>query len=78
MRQRPPGKPEDVDSAHGEQFLDHAQAEREMEIEPDSVTDNLRRETEPFVIGSRGVCFHAISMPEILLVGKLTIPEKMV
>jgi hypothetical protein len=31
-------------------------------------------ETRPFVVGSRSVCFHAISMPELLLVGKLTIP----
>jgi hypothetical protein len=63
------------DPALCEQFLNIAITQREAEREPDSVTDNLRREAEPFVIGSRDVCFHAVSMPEVLLVGKLTIPQ---
>src|SRR6266702_369155 len=62
------------DPSPGEKFLNITKTEREAEIQPDSVTNNLRRETEPFVIGSRSVCFHAISMPEISLLCKLTIP----
>src|SRR3954462_9700218 len=35
----------DDDAARGQHLLDHAQAEREAEIQPDSVADHLRRET---------------------------------
>ena len=34
----------DGDAARGQQLLDHPQAEREAEIEPDGVADDLRRE----------------------------------
>ena len=37
------------------------------------MTDNLRWEAKVFIVGSSSVSFHAISMPEISLVGKLTI-----
>ena len=33
-------------------------------------------EAKAFLVGSSGVCFHAISMPEISLFGKLTIPPR--
>src|SRR3974390_2371667 len=54
LRQRPPGSPEDVDSADGEHFLDHAQAERGTEIESDSVTDDLGRDTIAAIKAWRG------------------------
>src|SRR6185369_5805951 len=34
----------DGDAAGGQQLLDHPQAEREAEVEPDRVADDLRRE----------------------------------
>src|SRR3954468_6141227 len=34
----------DGDAARGQQLLDHPQAEREAEVEPDGVADDLRRE----------------------------------
>src|SRR5512135_113790 len=46
------------DPALCQQFLNIAKTEREAEIQPHSVADNLRRETEPLVIGSSGGCFH--------------------
>jgi hypothetical protein len=51
-----------------------AKAERKAKIQPNSVTDNFRWEAKAFIVGSSGVCFHAISMSEISLLGKLTIP----
>src|SRR6266704_3472688 len=48
-------------------------------LEADTMTDNLRRETEAFVIGSRWLCFHALilsyrSVVCIACLIKLTIP----
>src|SRR3954453_17400013 len=40
----PHGLVADDDAAGGQQLLDHPQAERETEIEPDGVADDLRRE----------------------------------
>jgi hypothetical protein len=34
------------------------------------VADNLRRETEPFVVGSSGVCFHARAMSQDVFSGQ--------
>jgi hypothetical protein len=34
------------------------------------VADNLRRETEPFVVGCIGVCFHACTMSQDLFSGQ--------
>ena len=36
------------------------ETEREAEIQPDRVADNFRWEAKAFVIGSSGVCFHAV------------------
>lgn len=47
------------DPALCQQFLGIAKTEREVEIQPDSMTDNFRWEAKAFVIGSSGVCFHA-------------------
>src|SRR5512135_890453 len=41
-----------------QQFLNITKTEREAEIQPNRVADDLRRETKAFVIGSRLVCFH--------------------
>jgi hypothetical protein len=38
------------------------------------MTDDFRGEAVAFVIGSSDGCFHAISMPDRSLFGKLTIP----
>jgi hypothetical protein len=38
------------------------------------VADHLRWEAKAFLVGSRGVSFHAISMPDLSLFSKLTIP----
>ena len=40
------------------EFLDIAKTEREAEIQPNSVTDTLRWETETFGVWGSGVCFH--------------------
>src|SRR6266487_9146 len=46
------------DTALGHQLFDISITEGETEIQPHTVADNFRRETEAFVIGSRVVCFH--------------------
>src|SRR4051794_33413148 len=43
-RPLPYGLVADDDAARGQHLLDHAQAEREAEIQPDSVADHLRWE----------------------------------
>src|SRR5437763_12901235 len=48
----------DDDTALGQNFLNITETEREAEIQPHSVTDNLGWETKPFVVGGSGVCFH--------------------
>ena len=58
-----------------EKLFDISVTEREAEIQPDRVTANFRWEAKAFVDGSSGVCFHAMSMSEISLFGKLTIPS---
>jgi hypothetical protein len=49
----------DDNPALRQNFLNITKTERETEIQPNSVTDNLRRETETFVVRGSGVCFHA-------------------
>src|SRR5687768_6454632 len=44
----------DEDAAGGEHLLDHAQAEREAEVEPDHVADDLGREAVAGVAGAGG------------------------
>ena len=36
-----------LDAACGQQLLDHAQAQRETEVQPDRVADDLRRKSVP-------------------------------
>ena len=62
------------DPALGHELFDITKTQRKTEIQPHTVANNFGWEAEPFVIRSSGVCFHAISMPEILLFSKLTIP----
>ena len=67
------------DAALGHELFDVTITEGKTKIEPDTMTDNLRRETEAFVIGSRWLCFHALilsyhSVVCIACLIKLTIP----
>jgi hypothetical protein len=48
----------DDDSTLRQNFLNIAKTERETEIQPNSVTDNLRWETETFVVWRSSVCFY--------------------
>jgi hypothetical protein len=41
----------DVNATGGEHFLDHAQAERKSEIEPNRIRDHLRRKTMATIEG---------------------------
>ena len=50
----PHGLVADDDATGGQHFLDHAQAEREAEVEPDRVADDLRREPVTGVGGTGG------------------------
>src|SRR5262249_18981507 len=47
----------DDDAAGGQQLLDHAQPEREAEVQPDGVADDFGREPIPGVAGASG-CRH--------------------
>jgi len=51
------------DAPLGQQLLHVAVAEREPEIEPDGVADDLRREPMAFVAWGGGVFIHAPSIP---------------
>jgi hypothetical protein len=46
----------DDDGAGGEQLLYHTQPEREAEIQPDGVADDLGGEPVPGVAGASGYC----------------------
>src|SRR4051794_20007135 len=52
----PHGLVADRDAAGGQQLLDHAQAQREAEVEPDGVADDLRREPVTGVGGPDRLC----------------------
>ena len=54
----PDGFRGDDDPALRQNFLNITKTEREAEIQPNSVTDHLRWETETFVVWGSGVCFH--------------------
>ncbi len=49
------------DPALGQKFLNIAKTEREAEIQPHRVADNLRREKEPLVIGAVVCVFMKLS-----------------
>jgi hypothetical protein len=44
----------DDDATRGQQLLHHAQPEREAEVEPDGMADDLGREAIPGVAGASG------------------------
>jgi hypothetical protein len=48
----------DHDPTLSHQFFHITKTERETERQPHSVTDHLRRETKPFIIGRWSVCWH--------------------
>ena len=50
----PHGFVADDDAAGGQQLLHHAQPEREAEVEPDGMADDLGREAIPGVAGASG------------------------
>src|SRR6516225_11416231 len=52
------------DTASGQQLLDHPQPEREPEIQPDGVADDLAREPIPGVAGPNG-CRHPTRLPTL-------------
>ncbi len=54
----PDGFISDDDPAVRQNFLTITKTEREAEIQPNSVTDTLRWETETFGVWGSGVCFH--------------------
>ena len=53
-RPLPHGFMADDDAARGQQLLHHAQPEREAEVEPDGMADDLGREAIPGVAGASG------------------------
>src|SRR4051794_17570988 len=53
-RPLPYGLVADEDAAGGEHLLHHSKAERETEVEPDRVADDLRREAMAGVAGAKG------------------------
>src|SRR4051795_12023773 len=54
----------DDDAARRQHLLDHAQAEREPEIQPDSVADDLGREAIAGIAGANG-CRHPLRLPAL-------------
>src|ERR1700738_1512604 len=56
-RPLPHGFMADDDATRGKQLLHHAQPEREAEVEPDRMADDLGREAVPGVAGASG-CRH--------------------
>ena len=54
QRPLPHGLMADHDAARGEQFVHHAQAEREAEVQPYGVADDLGREPVASVAGAGG------------------------
>jgi hypothetical protein len=52
----------DDDAARGQQFIDHPQAEREAEVEPNGMADDLGRETVAGVAGNGGR-YHPARLP---------------
>src|SRR3954464_473420 len=76
----PHGLGADVDAAGGQQLLDHPQAEREAEVEPDRVADDLRREPVAGV-GGRDRLRHARPVANLpaarnLARANLTVPDQ--
>src|SRR3954469_1862229 len=57
------------DAASGQHLLDYAQAEREPEIQPDCVADDLGREAVAGIRGASGRC-HPARLPGPLSHGK--------
>src|SRR3954447_20174361 len=79
-RPLPYGLVADEDAAGGEHLLDHAQAERETEVEPDRVADDLRREAMAGVAGAEGHG-HPARLPVPVChrkpaLGNLTVPDR--
>jgi Domain of unknown function (DUF6398) len=68
----------DDDAAGGQHLLDHAQAEREAEVQPNGVADDLGRKAVASVAGE-GRRRHPVRLPALLPIrkrtaAKLTVP----
>ena len=79
QRPLPHGLVADDDAARGQHLLDHAQAEREAEIQPDRVADDLGREAVAGIAGANGRR-HPLRLPALLPIrkpasAKLTVPR---
>src|ERR687898_2484511 len=61
----------DLDAAEGQHLLDHPKAQRESEVQPDRVADQLRREAVAGVEGL-GRARHASLIPDPRLSGNPT------
>jgi hypothetical protein len=77
-RPLPYGLVADDDAAGGQHLLDHAQAEREAEIQPNRVADDLGRKAVASVAGE-GRRRHPVRLPALLPIrkrpaAKLTVP----
>src|SRR5215831_7523189 len=69
----------DDDAAGGQQLLDHTQTEREAEIQPDGVADDLAREPIAGITGASR-CHHPTRLPTPVRyrkrqAAKLTVPS---
>ena len=74
----PYGLVADDDAAGGQHLLDHAQAEREAEVQPNRVADDLGRKAVASVAGE-GRRRHPVRLPALLPIrkrpaAKLTVP----
>src|SRR5258708_37869748 len=62
------------DSSLSHDLLNIAIAEGKTEIQPETVTNNFRGKSISFIERCGWLCFHTLSMPDLLHFGELTIP----